>query len=159
MARERVDSFGEAKERYRDEHRPRAVAHYAPDIRAGAMPAHGVAGTGMDGIVVDPDALLRAERELTELHDDLFAQLQEAESLTGPLGDGSGPVSDHLRRAFLDRAELEEGGVRAALADYLEELLTVRSAIVQTLGAYQGVDNDLATRLNQQMAQLEREVS
>jgi hypothetical protein len=152
MARERVDSFSEAKERF-GEHRPQSVAYFVPDIRAGAAPTHGAAGTGMDGIAVDLDALVRAERELTELHDDLFAQLQAAESLSGPLGDGGGPVANHLRRAFLDRAALE-GGVRSALLDYMKELLDVRLAIRQTLGAYQGYDNDLATRLNQQMAQL-----
>lgn len=155
MARERVDSFSEAKERY-GEHRPQSVAYFVPDIRAGAAPTHGAAGTGMDGIAVDLDALVRAERELAELHEDLFAQLRDADSLSGPLGDGGGPVANHLRRAFLDRADVE-GGVKAALLEYIEELLVVRTAMMQTLGAYQGVDNDLASRLNQQMAQL-REV-
>ncbi|GAB3433731.1 hypothetical protein [Actinophytocola sediminis] len=152
MVRERVDSFTEAKERYH-EHRPQAVAYVSPDIRAGAAPTHSAAGTGMDGIAVDVDALVRAERELADLHDDLFAQLREAGTLTGPLGDGAGPVATHLRQAFLDRADLD-GGVQAVLVDYLEELVTVRSAILATLGAYQGVDNDLAARLNRHLAQL-----
>lgn len=156
MARERVDSFREAKELYR-EHRPQSVAYFSPDIRAGAAPVHGAAGTNMDGIDVDLDGLVLAERELAELHDDLFAQLQAATTLSGPLGDGSGPITTHMRKAFLDRADVE-GGVQAALIDYMEELLTVRAAIVQTLSAYQGVDNELAGRLHRQMAQLEREV-
>lgn len=157
MARERVDSFQEAKELYR-EHRPRSVeSYFSPDIRAGAMSSHGAVGTGMDGIAVDLDDLVRAERELAELHDDLFAQLRAATALDGPLGDGAGPVALHMRRAFLDRADLE-GGVQAALVDYIEELFTVRSAILQTLAAYQGVDGELAARLNRQMAQLDQEV-
>lgn len=157
MARERVDSFHEAKELYR-EHRPQqSVAYFSRDVRAGAVPVHGAAGTNMDGIDVDLDALVLAERELAELHDDLFEQLRAATALSGPLGDGSGPVATHMRKAFLDRADVEEG-VQAALVDYIEELLTVRSAIVQTLAAYQGVDNELAGRLHRQMAQLEREV-
>jgi hypothetical protein len=156
MARERVDSFSEAKELYR-EHRPQSVAYFSPDIRAGAMPLHGAVGTGMDGIAVDLTALVQAERELAELHDDLFDQLRAANALDGPLGDGAGPVTIHMRRAFLNRADLE-GGVRAALVDYIEELFTVRSAILQTLAAYQGVDSDLAARLNRQLAQLAQEV-
>ncbi|OLF17383.1 hypothetical protein [Actinophytocola xanthii] len=156
MARERVDSFSEAKELYR-EHRPRTVAYVAPDIRAGELPVHGVNGTNMDGIAADFDALVTAERELAQLHDDLFAQLREANSLSGPLGDGSSPVTGPMRKAFLDRADVD-GGVQAALVDYIEELFDVRSAILQTLSTYQGVDGDAAARLNRQMEQLDREV-
>lgn len=155
MARERVDSFSEAKERYREQ-RTESTAYLVPDIRAGEASAHGSVGTGMDGIAVDPEALVRAERELAELHDDLLGQLRDAGTLAGPLGDGTSPVAAHLRRAFVNRADTE-AGVRAALVDYLEELFAVRSAMLRTLEAYQGVDGDLAERLNRQLSQLAKE--
>lgn len=156
MAGDRVDSFTEAKELYRG-HRPQSVAYFTPDIRAGAAPVHGAAGTNMDGIATDFDALVAAERELADLHDDLYDQLRAATALAGPLGDGSSPVTAHMRRAFLDRADIE-GGVQAALVDYIEELFAVRSAILETLRTYQGVDGDAADRLNRQMAQMDREI-
>ena len=156
MARERVDSFTEAKGLYRDQ-RPHSVAYFAPDIRAGAVPVHGAAGTNMDGIATDFDALATAERELAGLHDELVDQLRSANTLSDALSDGASPVSAPMRRAFLNRADVE-GGVQAALVDYMEELFAIRMAILQTLQTYQGIDGDAVDRLNRQMAQMDREV-
>ncbi|HEY0447742.1 hypothetical protein [Actinophytocola sp.] len=157
MARERVDSFTEAKELYGEHKRPRHAAYVAPDITVGAAPQHGATGTGMDGIAADFDALVQAERELGDLHDELFTQLRAAAQLSEPLGDGTSPVTGPMRKAFLDRADME-GGVQAALADYIRELGDVRSAILQTLGTYQGVDGEAADRLRRQMDRFGGEV-
>lgn len=155
MARERVDSFTEAKGLYREQ-RPQSVAYFAPDVRAGAAPVHGATGTNMDGIATDFDALVQAEKELAELYDDLFDQLRAAKGLTGPFGDGASPVTATMRRAFLDRADIE-GGVQAALVDYIEELFDVRMAILQTLRTYEGIESDATALLNRQMRQMDRE--
>jgi hypothetical protein len=154
MARERIDHLTEAK-RLQREHRPHEdVAYLSPNITVGPGVEHGVTGVGMDGIEVDLGALRQAERDLAGLHDDLLGHLRAAQDLTGPLGDGGGPVTGPMRRAFMSRANVEEG-VQAALVDYLEEMIEVRSAILSTLATYEGVDGETANRLARQMAQLE----
>jgi hypothetical protein len=153
MARERIDNLTEAK-RLRSEHKQHDVAYFAPVITTGPGVAHGVTGVGMDGIEVDLDALRQAERDLAGLHDDLVEHLRAAQDLTGPLGDGGGPVTGPMRKAFRSRADVEEG-VQAALVDYLEEMIAVRTAILNTLATYEGVDGETAGRLSRQMSQLE----
>ena len=59
-----------------------------------------------------------------------------------------------MRKAFKSRADMS-GGVQTALLDYIEELIAVRVAIVQTLVSYEGVENDAMGRLRRQVAQLE----
>jgi hypothetical protein len=156
MAGERIDSLTEAR-RLAREHRMHDVAHVTPDIKAGGRPEYGVTGTGLDGIEVDLNELRHAESELAALHDGLLVHLRDAVELAGPLGDGSSPVTGPMRRAFKDRADLE-GGVQAALLDYIGELISVRAAILETLNAYDATDDDALTLLNQQAADLEREV-
>jgi hypothetical protein len=153
MAGERIDNLTEAK-RLQREHRQHDVAYFAPDVRMGAGVAHGVSGVGMDGIEVDLGALRQAERDLAGLHDGLVQHLKDAQDLTGPLGDGASPVTGPMRKAFLSRADME-GGVQTALLDYLEEMVAVRVAILNTLATYEGVDDDTANRLSRQMSQLE----
>jgi hypothetical protein len=108
----------------------------------------------MDGIDVDLDALRQAERDLAALHDDLMQHLRDAGELTGPLGDGGGPVTLRMGKAFKRRADVE-GGVQSALVDYLGELTGVRFAILNTLAGYDAVNSDMAARFNRQVAQLE----
>lgn len=153
MAGERIDSLSEAQ-RLRSEHRVVDVAHVVPDIDARQAAQHSVTGTGMDGIEADFAELRSAEKRLADLSDELLDQLREAQELTGPLGDGGGPVTGPMRRAFGERADME-GGVQAALADYLEELLAVRGAILATLDTYGAVDDEAANRLNRQAAELD----
>ncbi|MCA1655561.1 MAG: hypothetical protein LC635_03755 [Pseudonocardiaceae bacterium] len=153
MAGERIDNLSEAK-RLQREHRERDVAYLMPDITAGPAAQHGVSGVDMDGIEADFAALRQAERDLAGLHDGLVQHLRDAAELTGPLGDGSTPVTGPMRRAFRSRADIE-GGVQTALLDYLEELVAVRVAILNTLATYEGVDTDTANRLRRQMSQLE----
>jgi hypothetical protein len=154
MAGERIDSLTEAK-RLREEHRETDVAYFLPDVKAGPAVRHGVTGVGMDGIDVDLDALRQAERDLAALHDDLMQHLRDAADLTGPLGDGGGPVTIPMRKLFKNRAD-EQEGVQATLVDYLGELVGVRIAILNTLAGYDAVNSDMADRFNRQVAQLER---
>lgn len=153
MAGDRIDNLTEAK-RLQREHREQLVATFLPEVTALANVQHGVAGMGMDGVEADFTTLRQAERDLASLHDDLVAHLRDAGELTGPLGDGTSPVTGPMRKAFRDRADLE-GGVQTALLDYLEELISVRLAILQTLATYEGVENDTVDRLHRQLGQLE----
>lgn len=153
MARDRIDSLTEAKQ-LRDEHRKQSTAHYLPGIAALPNVQHGVTGLGMDGIEADFATLRQAERDLAALHDDIFAHLRDAADLTGPLGDGTSPVTGPMRKAFFDRADVE-GGVQTALLDYAEELIGVRIAIVQTLATYEGVENETVDQLCAQLSELE----
>ncbi|MFI7679844.1 hypothetical protein [Actinophytocola sp. NPDC049390] len=153
MAGERIDNLTDAK-RLRGEYREELVAYAVPDTAALPNVQHGVAGLGMDGIHADFATLRQAERDLAALHDDLVAHLRDAAELTGPLGDGTSPVTRAMRKAFRDRADLE-GGVQTALLDYLEELVGVRMAILQTLATYEGVENETVGQLRRQLGQLE----
>lgn len=153
MAGDRIDNLTEAK-RLQREHREEDVAYFLPGVASFGNVQHGVAGVGMDGIEADFATLRQAERDLAGLHDDLVAHLRDAAELTGPLGDGSSPVTGPMRKAFLDRADLE-GGVQTALLDYMEELIAVRTAILQTLATYEGVETDTVDKLQRQASQLE----
>jgi hypothetical protein len=153
MAGERIDSLTEAK-RLQREHQVTDVAYFLPDVKAGPAVQHGVTGTGMDGIDVDLEALREAERGLADLHEELMRHLTDATELSGPLGDGGGPVTIPMGKAFRRRAD-PESGVQAALTEYLGELIAVRLAIMNTLNGYDGVNSELATRFQRQMSQLE----
>jgi hypothetical protein len=153
MAGERIDSLTDAK-RLRGEYREELVATVFPQVTALPNVQHGVTGEGMDGIEADFATLRQAERDLAVLHDDLLAHLKDAAELTGPLGDGTSPVTGPMRKAFRDRADME-GGVQTALLDYIEELIAVRVAILQTLAAYEGVENETVGELRRQLGQLE----
>jgi hypothetical protein len=153
MAGERIDSFTDAK-RLSSEYRDELTAYWVPDVDRLPDVPHGVDGVGMDGIEADFATLRQAERDLAALHDDLLAHLKDAAELTGPLGDGSSPVTGPMRKAFRDRADVE-GGVQTALLDYMEELIAVRFAILQTLATYEGVENETVGQLRQQLSQLE----
>lgn len=153
MAGDRIDNLTEAK-RLKDEYKGHDSAFVIESLTPYGNATHGVSGVGMDGIDADFDTLRQAERDLAGLHDDLLAHLRDAAELTGPLGDGTSPVTGPMRKAFLDRADLE-GGVQTALLDYLEELIGVRTAILQTLATYQGVEDDMVDRLRTHAGQLE----
>lgn len=153
MGRERIDNLTEARH-LRHEYREHDVAHVVPEVTGAGGGQYGVGAVGMDGISVDPAALRQAERELAALHDDLQSHLDEAADLTGPLGDGSSPVTGPMRTAFHSRAD-NEGGVQAALRQYLGELIAVRIGILKTLATYEGVENDTVGKLQRQLIQLE----
>lgn len=153
MAGDRIDNLTEAK-RLRKEYKERHVIEALPDVTSFGNLRHGVTGVGIDGIEADFDTLRQVEGDLARLHDDLLAHLKDAAKLTGPLGDGTSPVTGPMRKAFLDRADLE-GGVQTTLLDYMEELIGVRFAILQTLATYEGVENDTVEQLQKHAGQLE----
>jgi hypothetical protein len=145
MARERITSRADARET-RDNYRDEAVMYLAPRTKAGPRETFGVAGTGMDGIEVDLDALHNAEQELRELQKKLQDHLEQATELGDQLHDGKTLVARHMRQAFLDRVDAE-GGVQAALEDYIDEVDEVRMRIRETLATYQELDSDAAARI------------
>lgn len=153
MGPERIDNLSEVKH-LRHAYREHDVAHVAPKITGPAGVDHRVDGVGMDGIQADFAALREAERELAALHDELFAHLNEATHLTGPLSDGSSPVTGPMRTAFHSRAD-NDGGVQTALQQYMTELINVRIGILETLATYEGVEDDTVSRLQRQLIQLE----
>jgi hypothetical protein len=147
MGRERVDSFTEAKT-LSGEHKQGRHRKLGPDIHAGQAQGHGAAGQNMDGISADFDQLVVLDGQLKALRDELVGHQNKAAELTGPLTDGSSPVTAPMRKAFLQRADVEEG-VAGTLAQYIEELDAVRTAIANTVGTYQGVDGDAVSRFDQ----------
>ncbi len=147
MARERVDSFSEAKELYQEHRWHRHGAHIGPDIHAGHLPVHGAGGLDMDGIAADFDQLSAADNQLLALRGELERQLAAAAELNAPLADGTSPVTGPMRKAFAQRTDLEEG-VQGALYRYRAELDAVRDAIANTLATYRGVDGEAVTRFN-----------
>jgi hypothetical protein len=62
--------------------------------------------------------------------------------------DGSGPVAGPMRQAFYNRAD-DQGGVVAALMDYIEEIDEVRAMMNETLASYTQVDESQAAALRQ----------
>ncbi len=146
MARERVDSFTEAKE-LSGEHKRVRPRKSGPDIHAGDVPLHGVAGLNMDGISADFQQLVALEGELRDLLDELGRQRAMAARLSDPLEDGTSPVTGPMRKAFQQRADVHEG-VQGALDQYIEELDRVRVAVVNTLQTYQGVEGEAVNRFS-----------
>lgn len=147
MGRERVDSFTEAKHLSED-HKKVRPDKTGPDIHAGGLHAHGASGVGMDGISVDYAELTRLNGQLQGLRDKLVEQQSRAAELTGPLADGSSPVTGPMRKAFFQRADVQEG-VQGTLQDYIKELEAVMAAISNTLNTYQGVDGFAGSRFEQ----------
>lgn len=153
MTRERIDNFTEAVHLRDDYDRPK-IHRVRPNDEVGAAPAHGVAGTGMNGIEVQLDALAQAQRELGVLQDKLLGQLDAARGLTDELRDGGGPIAAKMRRTFLQLADAE-GGVQTTLTEYMAELFDMRIVMLQTLASYQRVDDDAVAELNRQIATFE----
>jgi len=153
MGRERIDNLTEAKH-LRHEYREQDVAYTVPEITGVGGGRHRVDGVGMDGIQADFGALRDAERQLVALHEELLGHMNEATHLTGPLDDGSSPVTGPMRSAFHTRAD-NEGGVQTTLQQYLTELINVRIGILETLATYEGVEDDTVGKLQRQLIQLE----
>jgi hypothetical protein len=157
MTRERIEDFDDVERLNRNPDyervRPKKVN---ADEHVGPRPVHAIAGTGMNGVEVDLAQLALAERELAGLHDQLVAHMNKATALTEPVRDGNSPIVAHMRRAFLERADLA-GGVQGTLQDYLKELFAVRGAILATLSSYQALDADAAALLDRHTAELAEE--
>lgn len=153
MAGERIDDLSDAK-RLREEYRSELVASFLPDVKKRSVVDHTITGVGMDGIEVDFVALRQAEQRLASLHDELIGHLRMADELGEPLRDGTSPVTGPMRKAFARRVNVDTG-VKAALLDYMSELMSVRGAIIATLGTYDGVDAEAENRFQRQLDQIE----
>jgi hypothetical protein len=146
MARERVDDFAEAKELSK-EHKKVHHDKVGPDIHAGTLQVHGTSGQGMDGIAADIEELITLSNTLGGLRDKLMGHMATATRLTEPLEDGTSPVTGPMRKAFHQRADVDEG-VQGTLGQYIEELDAVRQAIGLTLDTYRGIDTDAGARFD-----------
>ncbi|WP_424183368.1 hypothetical protein ACOBQX_15285 [Actinokineospora sp. G85] len=128
-----------------EDHRVRrpkgALAH--DDVRPGVRGDHQVRGEDMDGVEFDPERLRAVEAELGRLREDLVGQLRHAVALSDHLDDGAGPVAGPMRQSFLNRAD-DQGGVVAALLDYIDEIDEVRASMRQTLDTYTATDEQAA---------------
>ena len=144
MGRHRVDSYTEAKELSHDQHRVQPHKP-GPHIHAGHAQQHGATGQNMDGISADFQRLDDLRGQLEGLLERLRAHRATAVHLTNPLEDGTSPVTGPMRKAFHQRADVD-GGVQGALDQYIGELDAVRTAIVNTLQTYQGVESDSVSR-------------
>jgi hypothetical protein len=144
MGRHRVDSLAEAKELSHDQHAVRPHRP-GPDIHAGHAQQHGATGQNVDGITADFQRLTELYGQLQSLRDRLVQQRAAAAELTTPFEDGTSPVTGPMRKAFHQRADVD-GGVQGALDQYIGELDAVRTAIVNTLQTYQGVEGDAVAR-------------
>ncbi len=104
-----------------------------------------VVAEGGDLIELDLDAFTGAVSDLDRLHGVLSDLLERAgREAEEPLGDGKGPVSLNMRRAFGLRAGDVGGGVRAALRSYLEELDGLRGALQHVRATHQTQDEESA---------------
>ncbi|OLR90818.1 hypothetical protein [Actinokineospora bangkokensis] len=124
------------------------VAAVPERVRETARGDHSVQGENMDGVQLSPAELQATEAELGALQSQLEAQLALARSLTEPLHDGTGPVAAPMRREFLHRADAE-GGVEAALHEYIAEVAQVRTWIGEALAAYTATDAERAQAFTQ----------
>jgi len=142
----RIGDIAEARTLAR-EYRRHEAERVSADVYVGSLRDQTIHGRGDgSGFEVDLDALRAADDELAVLQDDLVAQLRDSVALLDDLQDGRGPVAGPMRRLFNSRADVETG-VQGMLADYLDELISVRMAIKDTLIAYSTSDDELAGEL------------
>jgi len=154
MALEEVGSKREARELLKDyrqqerESREGPMRHAAQVAGPSGAGAAGVIGEGKDGIELDPAEVAAAEKRLGELYAEIAGYKAQAEELSGPLGDGGGPVAAHMRRAFGLRGGAGPGSVHAALQEYLAELARLREAIAQVGATHQASDDATAEAMH-----------
>jgi hypothetical protein len=90
---------------------------------------------------LDPDEMQKARNELESQLAALEKHRGQAEILAQPLQDGNNLVARQMRKAYLDRADTDNG-VRAVLDDYINELRIVIASINATLDTYGAMDTD-----------------
>ncbi|WP_433262715.1 hypothetical protein ACQPZF_30230 [Actinosynnema sp. CS-041913] len=145
---ERVRGIEDAKrlrDQYEDE--PRRHAPLPPVAAPTGAGAAGIVAQDGDRIELDFSELTAALGKLDELHSTLYDHLDKADELQKPFGDGKGPVTHHMRRAFGLRAGDLDGGVRTALRSYLDELEALRTALHQVGATHQAEDEAAAEKL------------
>ncbi|WP_258949771.1 hypothetical protein [Lentzea californiensis] len=110
----------------------------------------GIPATGADRIEVDPDDFDQAIRHLHRRRDELAGHLADSAVLAAPLPDGKGPVAVRMRKAFGLRARDVEGGVRAALQSYVQQLDLVIAALENVKTTHVAVDETAAATFKRQ---------
>ncbi|MET1073442.1 MAG: hypothetical protein ABWY11_12415 [Umezawaea sp.] len=139
-----VEDAERLREKLREEPAVGMIAPPGVAAPTGAGTADIVADGG-DLIELELGAFTNAVSDLDQLHDVLSELLERAgHEAAQPLGDGKGPVSLNMRRAFGLRGGDVGGGVRAALRSYLEELEGLRGALQQVGATHQAQDEESA---------------
>lgn len=138
MSGERIRTTGDAKELQHHYHKVKP-GHSDTKVPEAHWDDHKMAGVGMDGFEIDRDAMVFAQGKLASLREELQSHLHWAEDLSHPLPDGTSKVAHTMRKAYRERASMEQG-VQGILRDYLKELETVQAAIGATLQVYDALD-------------------
>ncbi|WP_154697742.1 hypothetical protein [Lentzea guizhouensis] len=110
----------------------------------------GIPTTGADRVEIDPADFDQAVRQLHRRRDELAGYLAQSAELATPLPDGKGPVAVQMRKAFGLRARDVEGGVRAALQSYVQQLDLVIDALENVKKVHVGVDENTAAAFKRQ---------
>lgn len=145
MAGERIEDVRDARGLREDFKKPKRHTNDVT-VQVGPKAEHGMTGVGMDGFEFDPAEMHRALDDLARHRDALVAYQKKAAELAHELPDGGGPVARQMRRAYLDRAD-PDNGVQAVLRDYIEELDQIQGAIMMTLQAYRNLDANAAAAI------------
>lgn len=96
----------------------------------------------MSTFEVDLGAMRKAFGELEDARAKLLGYQRQAADLANRshhLPDGTSPIAPQMRKAYVDRSDLD-GGLQDVLTDYLEELTDIQTMVQATLEAYQEAD-------------------
>ncbi|HEX7304743.1 hypothetical protein [Lentzea sp.] len=110
----------------------------------------GIPTSSADSIAIDPGDFDQAIRLLHRRRDELAGHLADSAVLATPLTDGTGPVAVQMRKAFGLRARDTEGGVRAALTSYVQQLDLVIQALESVKQTQVATDENAAATLRGQ---------
>ena len=143
----RVGSVGEAESLKRSIEDEGVLEITGPVSGTGLV---GIPTTGADSIAIDPGDFDQAIRLLHQRRDELAGHLADSAVLATPLPDGKGPVAVQMRKAFGLRARDTEGGVRAALTSYVQQLDLVINALENVKKTHVATDENAAATLKRQ---------
>jgi hypothetical protein len=96
----------------------------------------------MSTFEVDLGAMRKAFGELEEARAKLLGYQRRAADLASRshhLPDGTSPIAPQMRKAYVDRSDLD-GGLQEVLTEYLGELTDIQNMIQATIDAYQAAD-------------------
>ncbi|MFD5826086.1 hypothetical protein [Lentzea sp. NPDC060358] len=137
----RVDNVDEA-ERLKKSFRDEGVLEVVGPVTGTGLV--GIPTTSADSIAIDPGDFDQAIGLLRRRRDELAGHLADSAVLATPLTDGTGPVALHMRKAFGLRARDTEGGVRASLTSYVQQLDLVIQALETVKKTHVDVDESTA---------------
>lgn len=112
----------------------------------------------MSSFELDPVEMRNARKQLA----DQLIMLQTYRNLAGelarPMRDGDNLVAEQMRKAYLDRADTDNG-VQAVLNDYIAELTDILTTIDNTLSLYESLDEGAAELVRRQAPEMPGELS